>query len=145
MVLVSWETVRDEIERTDRLIRQAGYQGTIHFRPPGTKKLLLLPLYLSQTGRLDIIDDVEPESDPAIARSAAEIAERVLEQARPGSIILLHVMYPSREATRQALPEIIRGLKEKGYRFVTVSELLAVGGLSTDWRERIERIGLALL
>jgi peptidoglycan/xylan/chitin deacetylase (PgdA/CDA1 family) len=51
--------------------------------------------------------------------------EVALREARPGSIILLHVMAASRETSREALPEIIRGLREQGYRFVTVSELLA--------------------
>jgi peptidoglycan/xylan/chitin deacetylase (PgdA/CDA1 family) len=43
---------------------------------------------------------------------------------QPGSIVLLHVMYKSREASREALPGVIQGLKEKGYRFVTIPELL---------------------
>jgi peptidoglycan/xylan/chitin deacetylase (PgdA/CDA1 family) len=51
----------------------------------------------------------------------------VLDEARPGSIILLHPWYPSRATTRQALPGIIRGLRAKGYELVTVPELLARG------------------
>lgn len=53
------------------------------------------------------------------------IVDRTLAGARPGSIILLHVMARSRDASRAALPGIIAGLREQGYRFVTVSELLA--------------------
>jgi len=49
----------------------------------------------------------------------------VLQQTRPGSIILLHPMYPGRDQTRQALKPIIGKLKERGFRFVTVSALLA--------------------
>jgi peptidoglycan/xylan/chitin deacetylase (PgdA/CDA1 family) len=33
-------------------------------------------------------------------------------------------MYKSGDASRAALPIIIKGLKDKGYRMVTVSELL---------------------
>jgi len=33
-------------------------------------------------------------------------------------------MYQSRQSSREALPLIIEGLQAKGYRFVTVSELL---------------------
>jgi peptidoglycan/xylan/chitin deacetylase (PgdA/CDA1 family) len=47
-----------------------------------------------------------------------------VKHTRAGSIILLHVMYDSRAATMQAVPDIIRRLKAQGYRFVTVHELL---------------------
>ena len=52
------------------------------------------------------------------------ITAHVLHKTEPGSIILLHPMYDGREASRQAVAPIIRGLREEGYRFVTVSELL---------------------
>ncbi|WP_112357962.1 polysaccharide deacetylase family protein [Agrobacterium cavarae] len=124
MSLMGFDKVRDEIERTDRAIRAAGYQGEIYFRPPYGKKLLTLPWYLSQTGRTSITWDVEPESYPDIAEDADAIAEYVIQNAKNGSIILLHVMYRSREASRQALPKIIDGLRERGFQFVTVSELM---------------------
>jgi peptidoglycan/xylan/chitin deacetylase (PgdA/CDA1 family) len=37
-------------------------------------------------------------------------------------------MYPSRDASRAALPRILDALAADGYRFVTVSELLALRG-----------------
>ncbi len=124
MSLMGLAKVRDEIETTDRAIRAAGYQGEIYFRPPYGKKLFTLPWYLSQTGRTSITWDVEPESYPDIAEDADAIAEYVIKNARSGSIILLHVMYRSREASRQALPKIIDGLRSRGFQFVTVSELM---------------------
>lgn len=124
LVLQPYSTIRQEIERTDALIRDCGYEGEIHFRPPGGKKYLLLPLYLAVTGRNDILWDIGPEGDRQVAADPERIVEYVQQRARPGSIVLLHVMYRSRENSRQALPGIIQGLREKGYRFVTVSELL---------------------
>ncbi|MCX6358718.1 MAG: polysaccharide deacetylase family protein [Armatimonadetes bacterium] len=50
------------------------------------------------------------------------IVDRVLASVGNGSIILLHDDYPE---TVTALPRIIRALKRQGYRFVTVSEMLA--------------------
>jgi peptidoglycan/xylan/chitin deacetylase (PgdA/CDA1 family) len=125
LIHTSSSTIEEEIERTDELIRLCGQEGDIHFRPPNGKKLILLPYYLSRTGRKSIFWDVEAESYGEAAADADQIVERVLEGTRPGSIILLHVMYRSREESRKALPGIIQGLKEKGFRFVTVSELLA--------------------
>ena len=68
--------------------------------------------------------DVEPESDPEIDGDARKITAHVLENTRPGCIILLHPMYDGREATRTSITPIIQGLKARGYGFVTVSELL---------------------
>jgi peptidoglycan/xylan/chitin deacetylase (PgdA/CDA1 family) len=49
------------------------------------------------------------------------IARRTVRRTEAGSILLLHD-YP---ATVQALPTILRQLKAQGYRFVTISEMIA--------------------
>ncbi len=61
--------------------------------------------------------------------SARQLTATTLEQAHPGAIILLHdglnlSRHPDRSAMVEALPTIIHRLREEGYRFVTVSELL---------------------
>lgn len=124
MVFVTPARVRDEIERTDRLIREAGQRGEIFFRPPYGKKLFALPRYLSETGRTSVTWDVEPESYPEVAADSERVAEHVLANARPGSIIILHVMYPGRAESLEAVEKIAAGLKARGYGFKTVSELL---------------------
>ncbi|MBD0415937.1 polysaccharide deacetylase family protein [Oryzicola mucosus] len=121
-------TISDEIERTDAAIRATGYEGEIVFRPPYGKKLFTLPWYLSQHDRTTVMWDVEPESYPDIANDPEAMTQHVLSKARNGSIVIMHVMYKSREATRQALPNIIDGLRERGFRFVTVSELMSSTG-----------------
>lgn len=124
MAWVSPSTVKDEIERTDAAIRAAGYEGEILFRPPFGKKLLALPWYLSEHGRKTIMWDVEPESFPDVADNPDALAKYVIDNAKNGSIILMHVMYRSRDVSRQALPQIIEGLRQRGFSFVTVSQLL---------------------
>ena len=121
------ERIRREIHDTDAAIRRTGYAGPIHFRSPYGKKLVALPWVLHREDRLNIFFDVEPESYPEVDAGADRIAAHVLERARPGSIILLHPMFRGRERTRAALPAIIDGLQARGYRFVTVSDLLATG------------------
>lgn len=125
MLLKPYAFIRQEVEQTDQLIRACGYEGDIHFRSPNGKKLVLLPYYLGRTKRKSISWDVAPEAEWDSAAGADKIVAQVLEEIRPGSIILLHVMYESRAKSRMALPAIIQGLQERGYRFVTVSELLA--------------------
>jgi chitin deacetylase len=124
MVLVSPSFVKNEIKSTDKLIRATGYQGEILFRPPYGKKLFTLPYYLYETSRKTITWDVEPESYPEIGADADKIAEHVLSKTQPGSIILLHVMYPNRRESMEAVEKIVDGLKAQGYSFKTVSELL---------------------
>lgn len=76
--------VQEEIERSDQLIREAGHEGEVHFRSPYGKKLVLLPYYLSRTGRKNILFDIEPESYPGVASDSQKIVEYVLEEALPG-------------------------------------------------------------
>lgn len=125
MVLMSPAKVRQEIEETNRLIRQAGFDGPITFRPPHGKKLFVLPWVLSEMGITTVMWSLEPEDKPTPTTDPGIIADRVIQSAENGSIILLHAMYSSRESTRQALPAIIDGLRDRGFELVTVSELMA--------------------
>lgn len=125
MIAINYGTVRDEIERTDARIREIGYTGDIHFRPPYCKRFLVLPYYLWQTGRTSIICDIEPESYSEIATDRDAIVEHVMERVKPGSIILLHVMSSHRRATLEAVPLLIDRIRAEGLEFSTVSGLMA--------------------
>lgn len=114
--------MRDELARTDAAIRATGQRGPIPFRPPYGKRLLTLHHVLGM--RPAILWDIEPESYPAIASDPERLAAHVLAKVRPGSIVLLHAMFESREPTRQALPSILEGLRDRGLRSVPLSELL---------------------
>jgi peptidoglycan/xylan/chitin deacetylase (PgdA/CDA1 family) len=52
------------------------------------------------------------------------IVERALAGAHPGAIILMHDAGGTRTQTIAALPSIIRGLRARGFRLVTVPQLL---------------------
>lgn len=125
MVARSPRAIRYEVEATDSLIRAAGSTGRIHFRPPYGKRLVGLPLYLARTERTTVLWTLEPDS---WYRTADEMVAHVLENVRPGSIILLHVELRSRTEERAALPRIIEGVTALGYEFVTVSELITRQG-----------------
>ena len=113
MVFRSLAFVREEIETTDHLIHECGYEAPTHFRSPFGKRLLIVPYYLRTTGRLNIYYDVEPESYTEIMHDAGRITEHVLAETRPGSIILLHVMSSARGETMHAVPGIIEGLQAR--------------------------------
>lgn len=66
-------------------------------------------------------------------KTPEEITERMLKKIGPGSIALFHV---GKENTVAALPGIIAKLKEEGYSFCTVTELLPEGKIVTDGQGR---------
>jgi peptidoglycan-N-acetylglucosamine deacetylase len=126
MIFRSPAFIAREIEQTDAAIRALGVSGPIHFRPPYGKKLLLLPWYLHVHGRTTVTWDLEPESDADLPGDAAAITRRVLQDIRPGSIVLLHVMAAKRAQSLDAVGPIVDGLRARGYRFARVSELVAM-------------------
>jgi peptidoglycan/xylan/chitin deacetylase (PgdA/CDA1 family) len=121
MLLMAPGTIRREIETTDSLIRAVGQTGPIYMRPPYGQRLIGLPMYLSKHHRPIILWDIAPDGRHADAEAIVRYAEA---HTRPGSIVLMHVEAPSARQSRRALPALITTLQEKGYRFVTLSELL---------------------
>ena len=99
----------------------AGYPRL--FRPPygmwNATTLSLLHRYrmLMVLWSVDPIDYKRP--------GVQAIVGSVLQGARPGAIILLHDAGGNRSQTVTALPKIISGLRQRGYRLVTVPQLLA--------------------
>src|SRR5437762_4834375 len=74
-------------------------------------------------------DDWKPGTTPdEIVRKTIERAEDKNPETR-GQVILLHDSGGNREATIEALPRIIDELRNRGYKFVLVSDL---GGWTRD-------------
>jgi len=62
-------------------------------------------------------------------RDAEKVARSILENVEPGSIILLHDIYPS---SVEAALKVADRLREEGYWFVTVEELLRLNGVTPE-------------
>jgi peptidoglycan/xylan/chitin deacetylase (PgdA/CDA1 family) len=123
MLFASQAFIRDEVERTDAAVHRAGQSGKAPFRPPYGKKLFGLPWYLQQTGRTTVMWDIEPESTPGVEQTPEGIARHVVDNARPGSIILLHAMRDPTGFKLRALESMLEGLDARGYRVVSFAEL----------------------
>ncbi len=123
MIFQDYGFIASELQRTDALIRSAGYTGAIHFRSPYGKKLFLLPLYLWRAGKTNVMADVEPDAEPRA--SVEQMVATARAAATPGSIVILHAENAARGESLRAVPGIIDALRRQGLRFVTVSELLA--------------------
>ncbi len=120
MVFKTPSYIKEEIEKTDQLIRKAGYQGEIDFRPPNGKKLVGLPYYLKKHNRDTITWNIEPDS---YFTTTSDKVSYVKNNIKPGSIILMHPMYDGTGQELQAIEEVLQTLSNEGYTFVTVNEL----------------------
>jgi chitin deacetylase len=121
MVFKSPSYIKAEIEKTDKLIREAGYKGEIDFRPPNGKKLVGLPFYLNQHKRETIMWNLEPDT---YYTNAADKLSYVKKNIKPGSIILIHPMYDDSNEELKTIKGILQSLSNEGYKFITVNELL---------------------
>ncbi len=123
-MLGKWPSTYDaEVQKTDRLLKAEGAANPVLFRPPFGKRLIGLPLAVERAGYRTIMWDVEDDAEHFPKPRA--YADDIVSKVRPGSIILMHPMYRHNQTARDALPVVLDGLKAKGYRVVTVSELLS--------------------
>ncbi|MBE6910054.1 MAG: deacetylase [Ruminococcaceae bacterium] len=70
--------------------------------------------------------------------SAAEITRRVTGKVRCGSIVLFH---NAGEHTPEALPDVLRWMKQEGYEIVPISQLLLSGDYTLDHEGRQHAAG----
>lgn len=63
-------------------------------------------------------------SGDAFATDADAVAEQVLAEVRPGSLVVMHCTTSAAPVTDEAVRKIVPALRERGYRFVKVSELM---------------------
>jgi peptidoglycan/xylan/chitin deacetylase (PgdA/CDA1 family) len=127
--LLSVAGVRDEFERTDAILRRLGVSGPIDVRAPWMLRGLQAAWWFSRAGRRHIgAGAAGNDWEPSTAR---EVADRVLASVKPGTIILLHdgdhaSLAADRSWTVGATQILLKELGSQGYRFVRVSELIAL-------------------
>ncbi|WP_043679034.1 polysaccharide deacetylase family protein [Streptomyces xylophagus] len=119
---ISPAQIRDELERTDDAIQRITGKRPTLMRPPQGRTDDTVHRICRELGLSEILWSVTAK-DYATTDSAL-ITKRVLAQATRDGIILLHDLY---QGTVPAVPGIIDALKERGYVFVTVPQLLAPG------------------
>jgi peptidoglycan-N-acetylglucosamine deacetylase len=119
---LSDEGLRTQLQRTEDMIgKTAGIKPKLMRPPYGelTKRQRILANH--EFGYRVILWDVDPLD---WKRPGSDVvAQRIIAGARPGSIILSHDIHPP---TIAAMPQVFDALLTKGFKFVTVSELLAM-------------------
>lgn len=114
--------VQGQLRRTIGVIRGlTGYTPCV-FRPPYGAYDASVVRAARSLGLATVLWNVDP-SDYTQPGSGA-IERRVLSQIRPGSIIISHDGGGNRLQTLDAYPSIIASLHARGYRIVTIPELL---------------------
>jgi cellulose synthase/poly-beta-1,6-N-acetylglucosamine synthase-like glycosyltransferase/peptidoglycan/xylan/chitin deacetylase (PgdA/CDA1 family)/spore germination protein YaaH len=138
---ISKAQIQLELNLTERLLESNIGVKTLLFRPPygidhqpeTASEIALLPIpqsmgYIIVGARIDPHDWGEVGDQPPPPTN--EIVSRVIDQAQAqlkgeqGNIILMHDGGGDRSHSVEALPQIIDGLRAKGFEFVKVSDLL---------------------
>ncbi len=121
--VVAKNAMTRDVERAFTAFRKAGVRNVVpYFRFPGgcyddTALRALAPANVTAV-QWDVV------SGDAFATDADAVAEQVLDGVRPGSLVVMHCTRSAAPATEAAVRRIVPELRERGYRFVKVSELM---------------------
>ncbi|MBS1720106.1 MAG: polysaccharide deacetylase family protein [Armatimonadetes bacterium] len=131
---LSEQAVRNQIDFCDQNIFKATGRHASFIRPPGFRTNAKVGDILEShglttigwnVGAKDFIvfrnREATAEDRARIGVEPDQIAERVLKQLKPGSIIVLHDI----KVSALALPKIIEGAQKKGFKFITTAQMLA--------------------
>ncbi len=113
------DKVRQEIVLCDDNFAKATTKHLFLLRPPGVRYNPKVLSVIAELGYTTVAWSVgAKDAEPS---TPEQVSQRVLDQVENGSIILLHCG----TNTADALPNIIETLKNREYRFVTISQMLA--------------------
>lgn len=117
---MSDEGVRGQLHKTEDAIRSASDNRPTLLRPPYGSISLRQKKWINQEfGYKIVLWDVDPldwrRPGPNV------VCNRIVKNTRAGSIVLAHDIHPG---TIEAMPCVLSQLEAKGFKFVTVSELI---------------------
>jgi peptidoglycan/xylan/chitin deacetylase (PgdA/CDA1 family) len=111
-----------ELKRTQAIIKKMTGGTPRYFRPPYGEVDERVAAIAQKAGLTTIQYDIA-SGDPDAGLSPQRIIKGILGAARGGNIIVFH-MNRKGVHTAEVLPDIIDGLRKKGFTLVTVGELL---------------------
>jgi peptidoglycan-N-acetylglucosamine deacetylase len=116
------ERILRELKRTQTIIKKATGRSPRYFRPPYGEVDERVAAIAQKAGLATIQYDIA-SGDPDEGLSPQRIIRSILRDAKGGSIIVFH-MNRKGVHTAEVLPDIIDGLRKRGFTLVTVGELL---------------------
>jgi peptidoglycan/xylan/chitin deacetylase (PgdA/CDA1 family) len=111
-----------ELKRTQAIIKKMTNGTPSYFRPPYGEVDERVAAIAQKAGLATIQYDIA-SGDPDAGLSPQRIIKSILRDAKGGSIIVFH-MNRKGVHTAEVLPDIIDGLRKRGFTLVTVGELL---------------------
>lgn len=123
MTANSEERIRQEMERTSAVIEEATGRRPMVMRPPyGATNARLVDMMYQNYGMSSVLWDIDTRDwqHPGVS----VVVQRAVGGAKPGSIILLHDIHAS---TLAAVEGVVSGLQARGFKLVTVSQLISLG------------------
>lgn len=125
--VVDDDRVRSEVRRAETMLLElTGHRPTL-FRFPGGNADERTVALVRGLG-YQVVHWRWAEGDPAPSVDADRLVAQTLERTRAGDILIFHVNGRGWH-TAEALPRIVDGLAARGFRFVTVAEVLTPGPL----------------
>ena len=122
LTALSDDSIKQELEQTESLLRRSMGTSAKLFRPPYGETNLRIDSIAQSIGLSSVEYDLA-SGDPDSTISRDHLIRYVVSHVRNGSIIVMHVNGRGWH-TSEALPEIIQALRAKGYIFSKVSDLL---------------------
>lgn len=116
------ERILRELKRTQAIIKKVTGRSPRYFRPPYGEVDERVAAIAQKAG-LDTIQYDIASGDPDEGLSPQRIIRNILRDAKGGSIIVFH-MNRKGVHTAEVLPDIIDGLRKRGFTLVSVGELL---------------------
>lgn len=114
--------VASEVNQTSAAIENVTGKKPATVRPPyGSTNTAITKRLNEEFGLKVVMWDVDPLDWKN--RNSAHVTSEILKNTKAGSIVLSHDIHPT---TVAAMPDVIDGLLAKGFKFVTVSELIAM-------------------
>lgn len=125
MARSSMNKIDSEVSRTSEVIRSITGQSPVVMRPPyGATTAGIVKHMYDRYGMRSIMWDVDTQDwrKPGVST----VISRAVNNAKPGSIILVHDIHAS---TLAAIEGIVTGLQARGFKLVTVSQLMTSVGV----------------
>ncbi|WP_257453882.1 polysaccharide deacetylase family protein [Archangium lipolyticum] len=116
------QKVLEELQRTQRIVYEQTGRIPRYFRPPFGEVDSRVAWLASRASLVTLNFDL-PSGDPDGTITPKRLVDWVVKKATPGAIVVMHMNH-KRFPTAQALPDVIKGLRRRGFELVTVGTLL---------------------
>lgn len=114
--------IRRELDAVDEALAGAGQPAPAFFRPPYGAMGSALKEVCRETGRTIVLWSIDTNDwrKPA----ASKMLRHILNNARPGDVVLMHDIHPQ---CVEIIDPLAEAMREAGYRFVLLDELFGAG------------------